>query len=276
MKRIALFGMLVVACVGTLLAQEPVGTTDIADEDSLTLPPPVQFVPSGMGMATTAFPEFKLRRPLTSNSTQPLYVVSHYELNRKFNFKQYAPKDYLLRWDEGRLTGYNSTELLPGIGGVATAGVTAVHHFSDELTLTGGAMLQKTGLLYNTASVYAQLSYQLTDYVSVNAFGAYQSPSFMSTYHIPHQALFGGFVTFHTENKKWGVDLGEKTEVNPYTGRLEATPIVMPYYNLQGQKLGFDFGGLLKSIIINNRMRKEGAPPMGPMGPMGPMPPMPH
>jgi hypothetical protein len=261
--------------VGILLAQESVRTSDIADIDSLTLPF-MKPVPSGMGTGVvSAFPEFKLRRPLTRYS-QPSYVVSHYELNRKFNFQQYAPKDYLLRWDEGRLTGYNSTELLPGIGGVATAGVTAVHHFSDELTLTGGAMLQKTGLLYNTASVHAQLSYQLTDYVSVNAFGAYQSPSFMSTYHTRQNVLFGGFVTLHTENKKWGVDLGEKTEVNPYTGRLEATPIVMPYYNLQGQKLGIDFGGLLKSIIINNRMRKEGAPPMGPMGPMGPIPPMPH
>ena len=161
----------------------------------------------------------------------------------------------------------------PGIGSVATAGVMGVHHFSDELTLTGGAMLQKTGIFYNTATLSAQLSYQLTDYVSLNAFGAYETPSFMSMYHTPQQYLFGGYVTFSTENKKWGIDLGEKTEMNPYTGRLEATPIVMPYYNLNGQKLGFDFGGLLKSIIINNRMKKEGYGPMGPMGPMGPFPP---
>ena len=77
-----------------------------------------------------------------------------------------------------------------------------------------------------------------------------------------------------TTDKKWGVDLGGKTEPNPYTGRLETTPIVMPYYNLNGQKLGFDFGGLLKSIIINQRMKKEGYGPMGPFGPMGPMGPM--
>jgi len=270
MKRMLLLGMMA-AFAGTLLAQEPTGASVFDGTDSLTLPPPVQFVPSGMGMGSAAFPEFKLRQPLTTTPSTP-NLLSTYELNRKFNFQQYAPKDYLLRWDEGRLTGYHGTELLPGIGGVATAGVTAVHHFNDELTLTGGVMLQKTGILYNTASAHAQLSYQLTDYVSVNAFGAYQSPSFMSMYHTPQHYLFGGFVTLHTENKKWGIDLGEKTEMNPYTGRLEATPIVMPYYNLQGQKLGIDFGGLLKSIIINNRMRKEGFVPMGP----GPMPPMPH
>ena len=241
------------------------------DEDSLTLPP-VQFVSPTLGMSQTAFPEFKLRRPLTTSSAVD-YHVSHYELNRKFDFQKYAPKDYLLRWDGGRLTGFNSIDMLPGIGGVATAGVAGVHHFSDELTLMGGATLQKTGILYNTASVNAVLSYQMTDYVSLNAFGAYQSPSFMSMYHLPQQYVFGGFVSLHTENKKWGVDLGEKTERNPYTGRLEATPIVMPYYNLQGQKLGIDFGGLLKSIIINNRMRKEGYGPMGPFGPMGPPPP---
>lgn len=266
MKRAILFGMMLV-WTGIVWPQEDT-SGNISDEDSLSLPP-IQLVPSETGIHSTVFPEFKLRQPLTRTSPTPNYLGT-YELNNKFNFQQYAPKNYLLRWDEGRLTGFNSTELLPGIGGVARAGVTGFHQFSDELTLTGGAMLQKTGIYYNTATFQAQLTYQLSDYASVSAFGVYQSPSFMSMYHTPAQGLFGGYLTFHTENKKWGIDLGEKTEMNPYTGRLEATPIVMPYYNLQGQKLGFDFGGLLKSIIINNRMKKEG---FGPMGPMGPMPP---
>ena len=229
MKRIV-WMLAMMALAGALAAQEE-GASVVVDEDSLSLPP-VSLVSPTLGMSHTAFSEFKLRQPLTSSSAFD-YHVSHYELNRKFNFQQYAPKDYLLRWDGGRLTGFNSLEMLPGVGGVATAGVTGIHHFSDELTLTGGATLQKTGILYNTASVSGLLSYQLTNYVSLNAFGAYQSPSFMSTYHLPQQYVFGGFVTLHTENKKWGVDLGEKTERNPYTGRLEATPIVMPYYNLQ-------------------------------------------
>jgi len=269
----ALLLLLILFFAGTIIAQEEVIDAAVTDNDSLQLPP-VTFVPSSIGMAPATLPEFKLRQPLTSSASPSMHYLSTRELNEQFHFQSYAQKNYLLRWDEGLLTGYNHTELLPGVGGVATAGVTAVHHFNDELTLTGGLSLQKTGILYNTASAHALLSYQLNDYVSLNAFGAYQSPSFMSMYHVPQHYLFGGYATFHTENKKWGVDLGQKAEMNPYTGRLESTPIVMPYYNLQGQKLGIDFGGLLKSIIINQRMRKSGD---GPWMPMGPMPPgMPH
>lgn len=278
MRRL-LLTLLILLLTGHILAQEEGSQAITAREDSLSLPPFTP-VPSGLGLESAAFPEFKLRQPIVGQefsygmglSTEPSRLGT-YELNRKFNFQQFAPKSYLLRWDEGKLTGFNNITMQPGIGSVATAGVMGVHHFSDELTLTGGAMLQKTGIFYNTATLSAQLSYQLTDYVSLNAFGAYETPSFMSMYHTPQQYLFGGYMTFSTENKKWGIDLGEKTEMNPYTGRLEATPIVMPYYNLNGQKLGFDFGGLLKSIIINNRMKKEGYGPMGPMGPMGPFPP---
>ena len=278
MRRL-LLTLLILLLTGHILAQEEGSQAITAREDSLSLPPFTP-VPSGLGLESAAFPEFKLRQPIVGQefsygmglSTEPSRLGT-YELNRKFNFQQFAPKSYLLRWDEGKLTGFNNITMQPGIGSVATAGVMGVHHFSDELTLTGGAMLQKTGIFYNTATLSAQLSYQLTDYVSLNAFGAYETPSFMSMYHTPQQYLFGGYVTFSTENKKWCIDLGEKTEMNPYTGRLEATPIVMPYYNLNGQKLGFDFGGLLKSIIINNRMKKEGYGPMGPMGPMGPFPP---
>lgn len=278
MRRL-LLTLLILLLTGHILAQEEGSQAITAREDSLSLPPFTP-VPSGLGLESAAFPEFKLRQPIVGQefsygmglSTEPSRLGT-YELNHKFNFQQFAPKSYLLRWDEGKLTGFNNITMQPGIGSVATAGVMGVHHFSDELTLTGGAMLQKTGIFYNTATLSAQLSYQLTDYVSLNAFGAYETPSFMSMYHTPQQYIFGGYVTFSTENKKWGIDLGEKTEMNPYTGRLEATPIVMPYYNLNGQKLGFDFGGLLKSIIINNRMKKEGYGPMGPMGPMGPFPP---
>ena len=278
MRRL-LLTLLILLLTGHILAQEEGSQAITAREDSLSLTPFTP-VPSGLGLESAAFPEFKLRQPIVGQelsygmglSTEPSRLGT-YELNRKFNFQQFAPKSYLLRWDEGKLTGFNNITMQPGIGSVATAGVMGVYHFSDELTLTGGAMLQKTGIFYNTATLSAQLSYQLTDYVSLNAFGAYETPSFMSMYHTPQQYIFGGYVTFSTENKKWGIDLGEKTEMNPYTGRLEATPIVMPYYNLNGQKLGFDFGGLLKSIIINNRMKKEGYGPMGPMGPMGPFPP---
>lgn len=181
--------------------------------------------------------ELKLQRPLSSYSAMPKNITS-FELNQRMHFDKYRSHDYMLRWDGGRMTGYNDVELLPGIGPLARAGVTSVHRFDDRWTLTGGAMLQKTSVYYNTALVSGMLTYQLSDQASLNAFGVYQTPSFLSKYHVPGQYQFGGFLTLQTANKKWGIDLGERTEPNPFTGRLDTTPIVMPYYNLQGQKLG--------------------------------------
>lgn len=187
-----------------------------------------------------------------------------------------APPQYFLRWDEGSLTGFNRTDVYPLVGSNATAGLSATHRFSDRLTLTGSAAVHHFVAPYttlNSASTSALLSYQLSGNVSLSAFGLYQSPSFMSNERTPSTWQYGGYMTLHTDNHRWGVDMGARRQFNPYTGRVESVPILMPYYNLQGQKLGIDFGGILKSLIINQQMRRSfnNAPGGAPIAP-GPPP----
>lgn len=282
--RKIMLGLVALLCAGLTAAAQQTGSgagvrgsdddkgfvTDSLPDDSLAAKVRLVPAPQGMGLSAVSLPEISLRRPLSR--TEEGLNVSGSELNARLNLTRYAPKNYLLRWDGGRMTGFNSIDMLPGYGSVATAGVTATHRFSDALTFNGTAQLQKNSIYYNTAAFAGMLTYELSPFASASAFATWQTPSFMSMYRTRGIYQYGGFLTLHTENKKWGVDMGSRMEQNPFTGRQEATPIVMPYYNLNGQKLGIDLGGLIKSAIISNRMRKEGMP-FGPMGPMMPPPP---
>ena len=190
-----------------------------------------------------------------------------------------APKPYLLRWDQGKLTGFNGIENYPLLGSNATAGLGAVPRFDDRWTLVGTAAVSHLVIPYfteNTAITSAQLSYQANDNISFSVFGTYRTPSFMSSMANPAAWQYGGYMTLQTDNHLWGVDMGARREYNPYTGRVESVPILMPYYNLQGQKLGFDFGGVLKSIFINQQMKRSlhsaGGPAPAPGPPQGTKP----
>ena len=45
------------------------------------------------------------------------------------------------------------------------------------------------------------------------------------------------------------MDVGMRRYYNAATGQWTNVPIVMPYYNLNGHKLGVDFGGLLMNVF---------------------------
>ena len=225
--------------------------------------------------ATPMARTFALRNPFHTPTKEHEYSIEGYQ--HSFHPQQYVVHAYLLKWDTGRLWGDNYQEVLPAMGTFANASLMGQQAFGDRLTLLGTVGLNKYAGLYNYATVAGSLTYDFTPQVSGTVFGMWQSPSFMSNYNLAARGQYGGFITLKTENRKWGIDMGARNEYNPYTGHFDATPIIMPYYNLQGQKLGFDFGGLLKSIIINHQMQKSmqnGMPPMGPMGPMHPMHPM--
>ena len=60
MKRLTLVWM-VVFCAMAAWSQETTGSTLDSDEDSLSLPP-IQLVPSDMGLSKAVFPEINLRQ----------------------------------------------------------------------------------------------------------------------------------------------------------------------------------------------------------------------
>ncbi len=111
---------------------------------------------------------------------------------------------------------------------------------------------------YNTFGGNATVAYMLNDNVSLNAFANYQSAPFWSGVHGGGLLVYGGYMTFKTNNDKWGVDVGAQNIHDPVTGRNVVLPIVKPYYNLYGTKLGIDVGGLLYQVFKNISLNVNG------------------
>ena len=104
---------------------------------------------------------------------------------------------------------------------------------------------------YNTYGGTAEVGYMINDNMSVTAFGNYESAPFWSNARRGGYGAFGGYMTFKTNNDKWGVDVGAQNVRDFQTGRSATLPIIRPFYNYHGQKLGIDLGGLLYQLFEN-------------------------
>lgn len=154
-------------------------------------------------------------------------------------------------WLNGALWGYHGGFSNYGaFGNMAGAGI--VQQWG-KLTLTGNANLSKAMVnavgVVNSIGGSAALSYSLGENASLTVFGGINSYGYMSPTPAATTGYYGGFLTLNTNNGKWGMDLGARQVYNSATGRWETVPIVMPYYNLNGAKLGFDFGGMIRSLF---------------------------
>lgn len=150
-------------------------------------------------------------------------------------------------WHNGMIVGNNSYHS-DGIGMGYTADASVIQHLG-QFTLIGSTGLTKDFMpgmgFLNGLNVGANLSYAVSENVSFNAFGGMTRTGFMGPAPNLNNYYYGGFVSLFTNNKKWGMDIGVRRYYNASTGTWTTVPMAMPYYNLNGQKLGFDFGGLL-------------------------------
>lgn len=177
-----------------------------------------------------------------------------------------VPSPYLMRWGGGGIVGYNgSVTNLTSFRNVAGANV--FQQWGD-LSVAGGVALSKgigNGIgIVNDAAVNVQVGYRLSDNFSLHAFGGVSRAGFLGAPASMNGGSYGGFVTMMTNNQKWGMDVGVRRVYNNFTGQWETIPIAMPYYNLNGAKIGFDIGGLLYGLFsqaagVPNK-RGEGSP----------------
>lgn len=175
-------------------------------------------------------------------------------------------KPYLAAWRNGILIGSHGSESARGLYDANYASITAYQNLG-RFSFTGTASLNKIATFHNitnggainiTGSFYVNKNITLTAFGGTNINGLFESGSRPSYY-------YGGFASILTNNHKWGVDVGVRRVYNPYMGNWETIPIAMPYYNLNGAKLGVDFGGLIYNAIQSARDAKvsTGDPRMG-------------
>ena len=112
------------------------------------------------------------------------------------------------------------------------------------------------GYLETRYGVGGTVSYQLSNAVSLHAFGYYYgSPITAGPAVAPYlsTSTYGGYADIKF-SKYWGTDVGVQRYLNPMTGKWVTDPIVRPYYKINGkQKIGIDIGHLLKGIIWGNQ-----------------------
>lgn len=166
---------------------------------------------------------------------------------------------YLPQWQGGGMTGYHgSMTSLTSFRNVA--GVNAYQQWG-RLNVSGGLSLSKgigNGIgVVNGMGANVMLGYRLSRNASLHAFGGINRSGWMDAAPDMTAAYYGGYVTLLTNNGKWGVDVGVRSVYNSFTGRWETVPIAMPYYNLNGAKLGIDVGGLLYSVFAGMAEKKN-------------------
>lgn len=174
----------------------------------------------------------------------------------------FAREGKIASWYDGFVSGYSGMATQPMLGSVRWAGAAVTQNFGEHWQASTGITFNKYAVpwnAYNTYSFNGELMYTLNRNVSVSAFGIYESSPFFSHNSSNRSSmLYGGYMTLRTNNDKWGVDMGAQTYRDPATGRSATLPIFRPFYNLNGQKLGFDLGGLLYQIFQNLSINANG------------------
>ena len=166
-------------------------------------------------------------------------------------------------WSRGYITGYHGGYSNMNIGGVNYAGAAIVHSFNRYLSAQAGVDITKYSVLYNQATFNGQIHYQPNKYIGITAFGAYSPGSFMSQMQIGQSFYYGGYVSLESDSH-WGIDLGAATGYEAMTGSHYTTPIVRPYYNLNGAKIGVDFGPMIQGMFRKNHPTQLEFSPTGP------------
>lgn len=178
-------------------------------------------------------------------------------------------------WRNAYVLASGGVNVMPGLMDRESGALTLQQHLG-RWTFTASAFADKyrftsMGFLETRYGVGGTIDYQVSDRLSLHAFGYYYPNSSMVSPMVnPYLATttYGGYADIQV-SKNFGVDAGVKRHLNPMTGKWVTDPIVSPYIKLNNkQKIGFDFGNLLKGLIWGNEDNKL---PRGPVR-MGPPP----
>lgn len=217
-------------------------------------------------------PQLELNMPEIRPIITPSDSLSYNELDLHMNYtvppknepfawkgnifsRDFTQSGVLTIWDNGHIAGFSSYKTMPILGSVGSAGFGIDQDFGERLNFSGGISFNKYNLphnAYNSFALNGQLTYTLNRNLSLSAFGSYESTNFLnSNPYMPYSTStnYGGFLTANTNNQRWGVDVGAQRYYDPYRRRWMTMPIVRPYYNLNGYKLGVDVGSILNQLL---------------------------
>ena len=199
------------------------------------------------------------------------YRRGNWEVNTIISGKLFNP------WRGSALIVSGGANSMPGLLDHESGALTLYQNLG-RWTFSASALADKyrmvgMGFLQTRYGVGGTIGYRVNDYVSLHAFGYYYPNSSLISPSVNHYlgtTNYGGYADFRF-HKNFGVDTGVRRYINPMTGQWVTDPIVAPYIKFNnGQKLGFDFGNILKEVIWGHEDK------MMPRGPVRMPPPMPR
>jgi hypothetical protein len=169
----------------------------------------------------------------------------------------YPGQSSLLQWGGGALVAAGRRETMPGLMGLESA-VLNYYQRMGRFALTAYGSVTKIGYFRGLSTQWGyggSLSYQVSDNLSLTAFGSYatktriSNPAALGFVDYPS---FGGYADIHFGSSRFGVKAGAQSYYALGSRHWQTQPIVMPYYRLaKGCNLGIDVGGILYNILLN-------------------------
>ncbi|MBR5069367.1 MAG: hypothetical protein IKX25_08180 [Bacteroidales bacterium] len=275
----ALFSLLLMLLPASLMAQEPKDSLSVGFPSSLT-EDDIRELTAPIRVENTGF----LGTNLNANWKKDLIetgVVTNPENNKPQEVHWYGAPLFprgsrLPAWSTGYMYGSHQYTGNLMFGYIASANAGVEQHFGDYWTANAGISLQKYSVYYNTASFNGSLTWQPSHFFALTAFGYYMPGTFLSNSDIKIGQAFqwGGFATFQTDtNVPFGIDVGARQTYDSFTGH-QIVPIVQPFVNVGGAKLGIDFGPLIRDALWKAK-GNGGHPGMGAIPkPIKAMPPV--
>lgn len=160
----------------------------------------------------------------------------------------------LASWSTGSIYAAGGIRIIPGIMAINLGSIHISQNFG-QLSVDAYAVANKYGYFRGQQTSYGvggALTYRFSDKLSATLFGEYHSPvniyqPAMAGYvSIPR---FGGYVD-SSFSSKFGVEVGVQGYRSMMTQRIEAQPIIKPYFRLsKDSKIGIDFGGILYQML---------------------------
>ena len=192
----------------------------------------------------------EMMRPNVSMPTVPT-VQSYTELTKQ------GGAGFAL-WRGASLGFYGATDQKPGLM-TTEMGMVTLRQDVGRWHFTASGNVNKywmpwQHMLSTQYGLGGTVAYQLSDVVTLNAFGYYYANQLtvgpaMSPY--VNSSTYGGYADIRF-SKTFGTNLGVRRYVNPMNGKWTTEPIVNPYIKIGDSKLEFPLGGILKTLIKGN------------------------
>lgn len=162
----------------------------------------------------------------------------------------------------GYLAGTGSFTAMPALGNVGEATMSFTQPVGDRLVLTAGLAGSKYHFgrdVWNSYGVYGRASFQLSERLSLSAFGQYYTdrrPGQVAALPYMGDTRYGGTLGIKM-SERVSLDVGAQRYYDPYTRQWRTVPIIAPTVNVMGQPISVDVGGLVSQILDVLMGRKQ-------------------